>query len=195
MSDTKQKILDATSELFIEGGAEGLSARAVAKKAGLSTIGIYSHFNGMQGLLDALYIEGFEKVIDAMDVPIEELGLKTAIILAMQNYLQFAEKYDAHYRLMFGSNNGGYEPSEQAKEVGARGFAKLTKLVSSVLPDNASLTEKQSVAMQVWAMTHGYVSLKHHPISEMVDMSNWKENAVDAVLLHFEAIERTQQGS
>ena len=195
MSDTKEKILSATSALFLESGVKGLSARAVAKKAGLSTIGIYSHFNGMQGLLDALYIEGFEKVIVAMDVSIDELGLKAAIILATQNYLAFAEKYDAHYRLMFGANNAGYEPSDEARQVGARAFAKLTKLVSSILPDDASLPEKQNVAMQVWAMTHGYVSLNHHPISELVDMTNWKENAVDAVLLHFEAIERQQVGS
>lgn len=193
MKDTKNKILDAASELFLESGVKGLSARAVAKKAGLSTIGIYSHFNGMQGLLDALFIEGFEKVKEAMDVSIDDLGLKAAIIQATQNYMLFAEKFDAHYRLMFGTNNG-YEPSEEARQVGAQAFAKLTKLVSSVLPDDAPLTEKQNVAMQVWAMTHGYVSLHQHSISGMMDMSNWQENAVDAVLLHFEAIERQQNG-
>lgn len=192
MKNTKEKILQATSELFLQEGVKGLSARAVAKKAGLSTIGIYSHFKGMQGLLDALYIEGFEKIIVAMDVSIEQLGLKAAIIQATQNYFVFAEKYDAHYRLMFGSNNGGYEPSDEARHVGAKAFARLTKLVASVLPENASLPEKQNVAMQIWAMTHGYVSLNHHPISELMDMSNWQEKAVDAVLLHFEAIERQQ---
>lgn len=184
--------MQATSELFLQEGVKGLSARAVAKKAGLSTIGIYSHFKGMQGLLDALYIEGFEKIIVAMDVSIEQLGLKAAIIQATQNYFVFAKKYDAHYRLMFGSNNGGYEPSGEARHVGAKAFARLTKLVASVLPENASLPEKQNVAMQIWAMTHGYVSLNHHPISELMDMSNWQEKAVDAVLLHFEAIERQQ---
>lgn len=192
MKNTKEKILQATSELFLQEGVKGLSARAVAKKAGLSTIGIYSHFKGMQGLLDALYIEGFEKIIVAMDVSIEQLGLKAAIIQATQNYFVFAKKYDAHYRLMFGSNNGGYEPSGEARHVGAKAFARLTKLVASVLPENASLPEKQNVAMQIWAMTHGYVSLNHHPISELMDMSNWQEKAVDAVLLHFEAIERQQ---
>ena len=39
----KSKILYAASALFLEGGLAALSVRAISKKAGLSTIGIYSH--------------------------------------------------------------------------------------------------------------------------------------------------------
>ena len=58
----KGRILAAASELFLEGGVRALSVRAMANRAGVSTIGIYSHFNGKQGILDALYIEGFEHI-------------------------------------------------------------------------------------------------------------------------------------
>ena len=60
--DTREKILDAASALFLKGGTNALSVRAIAKGAGMSTIGIYSHFKGKQGISDALYIEGFELV-------------------------------------------------------------------------------------------------------------------------------------
>ena len=71
----RDKILHAVSELFLVGGLASLSVRSIAKKAGLSTIGIYSHFEGKQGILDALYIEGFERVGAAMQ---EALGIADA---------------------------------------------------------------------------------------------------------------------
>ena len=193
MNETKYKLLKATSEIFIEDGIKGLSARSVAKRAGMSTIGIYSNFNGMQGLLDALYIEGFEKVTVAMDVSVEQLGIQGAIVKAINNYLEFAENYDAHYRLIYGIRDSNYNPSPEARKVGAQAFAKLTKLVSLMLPNDALLAEKQNLAMQFWAMSHGFVSLHNHPVTDMVPMQDWKQKAIDAVVLHMEAIRRDQQ--
>ena len=66
MSQTRERILHAAGELFLEGGLQALSVRAIAARAGLSTIGIYSHFDGKQGILDALYIEGFERLYRSM---------------------------------------------------------------------------------------------------------------------------------
>jgi len=66
MNDARKNILAAASSLFLKGGVPSLSVRAIAREAGISTIGIYSHFNGKQGILDALYIEGFNLVYDAM---------------------------------------------------------------------------------------------------------------------------------
>ena len=64
--DTRQKILEAASTLFLKGGTHALSVRAIAEGASMSTIGIYSHFKGKQGILDALYIEGFTLVDEMM---------------------------------------------------------------------------------------------------------------------------------
>ena len=44
----KEKIVAAATALFEERGLEALSVRTVAQGAGLSTIGIYSHFKGKQ---------------------------------------------------------------------------------------------------------------------------------------------------
>ncbi len=66
MSSNKDNILQAASTLLLEKGLAGMSVRAIAKLAGVSTIGIYSHFQGKQGILDALYIEGYQYVGEAM---------------------------------------------------------------------------------------------------------------------------------
>ena len=103
MSDAKSTILKAASELFLEGGTSALSVRAISKRAGVSTIGIYSHFKGKQGILDELYIEGFEKVFAAMDILKSAKGPRETILQGVKGYLEVADKYEAHYRLIFGN--------------------------------------------------------------------------------------------
>lgn len=188
MNETKNKILEAASELFLEGGIAALSVRAISKKAGLSTIGIYSHFQGKQGILDSLYIEGFAMVEQGMAVLGEDISGKEAILLATRNYLDIVEKHEAHYRLIFGETDSAYTPGEEARQAGAKAFFKLTKVVSTLLPENATLEQKQEAAMQIWSVTHGYVNLTHHPVTELVDMSNWKERVTTAVEFMIDAI-------
>ena len=68
-SDNRQRILDAAHAVFAESGLAGLSVRAIAARAGLSTIGVYSHFKGKCGILLALYADGFARLGDAADIP------------------------------------------------------------------------------------------------------------------------------
>lgn len=188
MNQNKAKILKAASTLFLEGGPGALSVRAIAKEAGVSTIGIYSHFEGKQGILDALYIEGFEYVAKAMDVL--ELGLapRDAVLLASKNYLQLAETHEAHYRLIFGENNGTYAPSKAAKGVAIKAFAGLTGLVAKVYPKLPDDAAKVRVALQVWALMHGSVSLKQHAVGELVDMNDWQSRALEAVTIFIDGV-------
>ena len=190
MSDSKQRILDAASALFLEHGSKGLSARAIATKAGLSTMGIYSHFNGMQGILDTLYVEGFDMVKQAVDLPIEQIGFDVAVVRATQNYFQFAETHGAHYRLIFGIGDGGYQPSDEAKLEAEKAFAKLVGLVARGLPEHLSWQERQHAAMKIWALVHGFVTLHLNPLSDMVDMDDWKERATESVVLMVDAMRR-----
>lgn len=196
MKDTKTKILEAASSLFLAGGAAALSVRAIAKSAGVSTIGIYSHFQGKQGILDALYIQGFQLVEQAMsngiapctNDPVSD-DSNAQVMLAARNYLELAETHEAHYKLIFGEVNGSYSPSREAKQASIEAFKVLTAVVASLLPTTATTDEQQSAAMQIWALTHGFVSLKHHAVSGMMDNSDWKEKALAAIGLQAKAIQ------
>ncbi|MEM7547583.1 MAG: TetR/AcrR family transcriptional regulator [Pseudomonadota bacterium] len=187
MTATKAKILDAASDLFLEGGVRALSVRAISARAGQSTIGIYSHFQGKQGVLDALYIEGFERVGAAMAAA-EGATPRARVMDAIRRYLDTAEAHEAHYRLIFGEATEGYTPSPEAETVGAEAFKGCVRVVSALLPADAPLRRRQDVAMQIWAMVHGYVSLKHHAVSGLVDMSDWKSRALDGIAVLVDAI-------
>jgi len=175
---TKARILAATSAIFLEGGAKALSVRAVAARADLSTIGIYSHFQGKQGLLDALYVEGFERVLRSLDV--DGTG-PAAVRQAAANYLATAEEYQSHYRLIFGEPDRTYAPSDVAQQVGAQAFAKMLTLVATVLPADADRAARQDAAMQVWSLIHGAVSLRQHSVAGLVDMDRWQDRTMAAL--------------
>jgi AcrR family transcriptional regulator len=178
MSETKANILEAASALFLAGGTGALSVRAIASKAGVSTIGIYSHFKGKQGILDTLYIEGFEAVSRALNVDTRNQTPREAVLQASRNYLNNAEKLEAHYSLIFGKLDGSYEPSADARMAGIAAFERLTELVGTLLPGTASKPEKQDAAIRVWSVIHGFVSLRNHAVAQLVDMSDWKERTM-----------------
>lgn len=188
MSESKAKILTAASELFAESGASGLSVRAISGRAGLSTIGIYNHFQGKQGILDALYIEGFELVMASIDVDEPGLSPRDAVLKGLTNYIDLAAHHRGHYQLIFGRGDPSYTPSSAATAVGARAFDQLTELVARVFPDTISARNQREAALQLWALTHGYVSLQDHEATELIPMAAWRDLIINAATLHLDAL-------
>ena len=174
----KDRILAAASSLLLDKGTEGLSVRAIANAAGLSTIAIYSHFNGKEGVLDALYREGFAILRDAMDATMAIEDPVAAAIAGTESYIAIAREHEGHYRLMFGETN--YAPSTEVRQAAWEAFASLVKQVARLLPSDASRATHQRAAMRLWAMIHGYVSLRHHVIGTMLDYAQWHRMAMDS---------------
>jgi len=188
MNESKSNILQAASDLFLEGGTAALSVRAIAGRAGISTIGIYSHFQGKQGILDTLYIEGFNAVIAALTVEDTVGDPRERVLLCSRRYLDTAEVYEPHYSLIFGKLDDSYRPSGEARLMGAKGFSILTEVVGGLLGADAAASARRDVALQVWALMHGFVGLKNHAVAELVDMRCWKERAMDAVVIQVDGI-------
>ncbi|KAA0695845.1 TetR/AcrR family transcriptional regulator [Halopseudomonas laoshanensis] len=194
MNESQSNILKAASELFLQGGTAALSVRAIAARAGVSTIGIYSHFQGKQGILDALYIEGFSAVIDALAVDDLTADPRERVLLASRRYLDTAETFEPHYGLIFGKLDDSYQPSAEARTLAAAGFERLTEVVGGLLTADAPASARRNVALQVWALIHGFVGLKNHAVGELVDMRCWKERAMEAVEILVDGIIKRVEG-
>ena len=188
MSDSKAKILSAASELFADAGASGLSVRAISKRAGLSTIGIYNHFSGKQGILDALYIEGFERVTASVQVMDQGLSPRDAVLQGLSNYIDFAARHRSHYDLIFGASDPTYTPSSAATQVGEAAFDALARLVSAAIPSDLNGYQKREAALQLWALAHGYVSLQDHEATDLIPNAAWRDLTMNAVSLHLDAL-------
>ena len=68
----------AAANILAAEGPQGLSMRKVAALAECSTMVIYHHFGSKQGLLDAVYVEGFSRLREAqaqaVDVDVDDPG-------------------------------------------------------------------------------------------------------------------------
>jgi AcrR family transcriptional regulator len=66
---TRQAILEAAEKLFLSQGYNGTSMRQIARRAGIALGGIYNHFEGKEGLFQALLKERspYDEVAAAMD--------------------------------------------------------------------------------------------------------------------------------
>lgn len=63
---TRQKVLEAAREMFIERGYEGATIRDIARAAGMSTGAVFASFTDKPELFDAILGEDFAALLDPM---------------------------------------------------------------------------------------------------------------------------------
>ena len=66
VDDVGETLLRAASDVLAAEGPSALTVRRIAADAGMSTINVYSRFGNKDGLVEHLYIQGFERLTAAM---------------------------------------------------------------------------------------------------------------------------------
>jgi AcrR family transcriptional regulator len=188
MNLNKEKILNAASMLFLEGGARALNVRTIAKVAGVSTIGIYSHFKSKRGILDALYIEGFERVGQTICVVEGDLTHIELVLQMGQNYLDLIDSSRPYYKLVLGESNANYQPSQKAKLARIIALEKLLSGIAAMLPGSVAKETKKIAALQILSLLHGAVSLRSLPVASHVGMADWQEQTLGALVILVDGI-------
>jgi AcrR family transcriptional regulator len=158
---SRAKILDSALRLLTDEGHPSLTIRRVAAEAGCSTIGVYTWFGGKDGLIDAIWIEGFASFAAALnqvkraDGP---LGLLRAQAVA---YRKWALQHPRHYRVMFMNAVVDHEPSAEALAVSMSAFHSLQRAVQDAA-DRNELTNSDlaAIALACWGTAHGLVSIE-----------------------------------
>lgn len=191
-SPTGQAMLDAARALFVAEGVEAISVRRVATLAGCTTMALYTHFSGKDGLLAALYDEGFAELARAQRA-VPELVDPVAYVLALcLAYRETARRFPHHYALMLGRFSGEHQPSRQSAAAALRTLDTLASAVSAALSDAPDRQARAtSTARQLFAFCHGWVSLEAMTFIAN-DQSSERQftAAVDALLEHAAAMER-----
>lgn len=163
--EVSERIHRAAEELLEERGIDGIQVREVAERAKTSTMGVYSRFGGKSGLLDRLYVRGFERLVDAAE-PIRGAGEPAEELERMaEGYRAHAHRWPRHYDLMFGRGVPGFEPSPEARAAGLAGFQVWVESVKRATDAGLLSGSAEENAFRLWALNHGYVSL------ELIDMA------------------------
>lgn len=152
-------VLRAAVEILDTEGPDGFTVRAIAERAGVAPMAIYNHFDGLNGVLEGLFIQGFETLHETVMVGSGDPAADfTRAGLA---YRAFALENPGLYTIMFLHRFRNFEPSIEALHVAARAHQALVAHVEQC--QRVGLFEgarANDVAQVIWSACHGYVSLE-----------------------------------
>jgi len=152
-------LVDAALALLEEAGLSALTVRAVATRAGVAPMGVYSRFGNKDGLLEALFVHGFDTLQIAIETPSDANPLRRLSIGCL-GYRQFAIANPQLYHLMF-EQMMLLELSPESREAAKRSFMILVDRVQDAM-NSGDLTNGDSteVAQELWSAMHGAVGLE-----------------------------------
>ena len=149
----RERILASAVEVLQGEGPAALTVRRVAAGAACSTTGVYTYFGGKEGLVDALFVEGFtsfDAALAGADHDLAALG---------RAYRRWALDHSTSYLVMFGRAVPDFEPSDEAMATAARSFDRLVEVVARDHPGTDDAAARRR-AFHLWAAVHGYVMLE-----------------------------------
>ncbi|HVB50561.1 MAG TPA: TetR/AcrR family transcriptional regulator [Acidimicrobiales bacterium] len=153
------EVLSAALEILDDEGPDGFTVRAIALRANVAPMAIYNHFDGLNGVLEALWIEGFEVFNEALTFHTNDAtdDLHNAAL----GYRKFALEHPGLYTVMFLGRFRNFLPSSAAIHVAYQSFQTLVSNVERCQKTGWFKDEPALDAAQViWSACHGYVSLE-----------------------------------
>jgi AcrR family transcriptional regulator len=152
-------VLNAAISILDEEGPDGFTVRAIALRADVAPMAIYNHFNGVNGVLEALWIEGFDRLRQAITFDSPEPG--EDLRNAGRSYRLFALENRGLYTVMFMHRFRNFEPSLEASQIAAQTYETLVDNVERCQRNELfAQAPARDTAQVIWSACHGYVSLE-----------------------------------
>ncbi len=101
MKDTKEKILAAACDIYLQEGYKGMSMRKVAQKAGISPTAIYRHFKNKEALHHQVLREGFRTFDSYLQASLSGSSGLERLTLAAERFFAFATEQKKYYEILF----------------------------------------------------------------------------------------------
>ena len=154
--ELRAALFDAALALLAEDGADALSLRAVARRAGVSAMAPYRHYPDKGALLAALAAHGFRGLCGALREADEAAPPGRAMVGQAIAYVRFALANPALFRLMFGPRRMDVAPPA---ELIAAGDATYRVLSDRVAAEAAPGRDREALTVGCWAIVHGLAGL------------------------------------
>ncbi len=147
-------LVGAALDLLADDGADAVSLRAVARRAGVSAMAPYRHYPDKEALLAAVATQGFDGLRDVLSVADAAGPTDRALVAQAVAYVRYALENPALFRLMFGSRRLGTHP-----ELAAAGEAAYAVLAARVAAEAPANIDREARALGCWSLVHGLASL------------------------------------
>ena len=155
--DVRRLVLNAAVAIIESDGAESLSMREVARRAGVSHQAPYHYFSDRSGIFAAISEEGFTGLAQAFrDVHETEMPAAKAGFIA---YLNFAREHVGHFRVMFRNDICGVMTHDLTAVAADSAFDELRLMVARITGPEIDPNKAFTFAAMLWSLSHGLATL------------------------------------
>jgi len=179
--DVRRLVLDAAVAIIETDGAESLSMREVARRAGVSHQAPYHYFSDRSGIFAAISEEGFTGLAQAFrNVHETEMPAAKAGFIA---YLNFAREHVGHFRVMFRNDICGVVTHELTQIAADSAFEELRLMVARITGPEIDPNHAFTFATMLWSLSHGLATLViDGPLPNKVPPGTNLEDQIQAVI-------------
>jgi AcrR family transcriptional regulator len=154
-------LLKVAGEILVQEGAHSLSMRRVAQAAGCSTTVLYTLFGSKNGIIDALFVEGFQRLGQAHAALAPSDDPLQWIMNLCRVYRQVALANPMHYSIMFGNAIPGFEPSANSLLEASKALQPLMDAIQLAMDQGAlDVLDAEEFSIELWSVAHGFVSIE-----------------------------------
>ncbi|AZZ80803.1 TetR family transcriptional regulator [Gordonia alkanivorans] len=174
-AEVRSSLIRAGRTILERDGEAGLTVRAAAAEAKVAPMGVYNHFDGRDGLLDALVTDGYAELGRAVAASDDDPS--TRLRSSGRGYRRFATSSPVVYGLMFSAR------CTPDLEVAAHAFEVLVDVIRyGQVAGVVATGDPTTLAMQTWSAVHGAVSLElMGALPPNVDADTNYENVLDFI--------------
>ncbi len=171
VSGVRQQLIEGGIRLLEAGGVQALSVRNLAAEVGTSTMAVYTHFDGMTGVIDAIAGEVFARFTQAL-TEVQQTDDPVADFFAMgAAYRKFALANPQRYHLIFGTSSPTsitanrtdltVTGSATTRAEWAVSFDALRNVVRRMIAAGRIRDDGElAIAGRLWSLSHGEVMLE-----------------------------------
>lgn len=157
--DLRPAIIQAALDILDADGVDAVSIRAVARRAGVSHSAPANHFRDRRALLTALAVHLFHALNDTIesDLASAPSDLRERVRCITRTLIEFGLSQPNRYRLLWRRDLLDDTAGELQTEMDKL-YDRLTEEIHR--PGVGKRFDRDTYAVALWSMVHGYVSLR-----------------------------------
>tara|TARA_R110000796_G_scaffold8843_10_gene28848 strand:+ start:24374 stop:24961 length:588 start_codon:yes stop_codon:yes gene_type:complete len=136
-----------------------LGLRALARDLGVSATALYRHFPNKDALLDALALEGLNRLGRSQaEAATEAGGGRDGFTEVGITYVEWAVENPALLRLIY-NRIGQVDLTDDDPSAMGEAFYQLRAGIAATMPDAMSQDQRAAAALHAWSLVHGLAML------------------------------------
>jgi AcrR family transcriptional regulator len=164
--DLRRALVTATLQILEDHGPEGFTLREAARRAGVEHHSAYRHFADSAAILAAAATAGYAELRDALAGTLDGMldddpDAVERLLAIAREYVAFAVRRPALYRLMTGPRLNESARFEELEEVIGQAYARVQAEITSGIAARQLDRDLDVVeaTLTLWAALHGLASL------------------------------------